>query len=36
MVLTVLDNSSAQHSCSVDEEAHPQTYYAGTYMYTKH
>lgn len=36
MKLTVLVNSSVQHSCSVDEEAHPQAYSTCTYTYTKH
>jgi len=36
MKLTVLDNSSVQHSRSVDEEVHPQMYSTCTYTYTNH
>lgn len=36
MMLTVLHNSSVQHSRSVAEEAHPQSCSTHTYTYTKH
>lgn len=36
MKLALLDNSSVEHPCPMNEEVHPQSYSPCTYMYTKH